>query len=49
MNDYLRYVDYCKALNNRVDDMTYLLNKLTTLRDFFYILCVSTSVLMLAT
>jgi len=37
MNEYLRFVDYRKALSNRVDDITHLLNKLTTLRDFFYV------------
>lgn len=41
MNEYLRFVDYRKALSNRVDDITYLLNQLTTLRDFFHILCVN--------
>ena len=43
MHEYLRYVDYCKALSNRVDDMSYLLNRLTTLRDFFHFLYVPSS------
>ncbi|TCD65602.1 hypothetical protein EIP91_002449 [Steccherinum ochraceum] len=37
MNEYLRFVNYRRALNNCADDLTHLLNQLTTLRDFFYI------------
>lgn len=40
MNQYLRFVDSHKALDSRVDDITRLLNHLTTLRDFFYVLYV---------
>ncbi|THH30444.1 hypothetical protein EUX98_g3740 [Antrodiella citrinella] len=36
LNEYLRFVDYRKALSNRVDDITELLNRLNTLRDFFH-------------
>ncbi|KAH8107848.1 hypothetical protein BXZ70DRAFT_903288 [Cristinia sonorae] len=37
MNEYLRFVDYRKALCSRVDDLTFLLNRLTSLREFFHI------------